>query len=139
MSEGENIKGASPARASRGVRILVVDDDALVRWSLERSLAGAGHQVMTATDGLDAVTRLDEGSFDIVITDMQMPRMGGGELLSEVKKRSPATQVIILSGLFSREVARDAVEAGAAMYLQKPMDLGAINRVVDSMVRGIIV
>ena len=131
-------KEHEPARRfKRGVRILVVDDDALIRWSLEKSLSGAGYHVTTANDGVDAVARIEEGVFDIVITDMQMPRMGGGELLSEVKKRAPETQVIILSGLFSREVARGAVAAGAAMFLQKPMDLDQINRAVELMIRGI--
>ncbi len=138
MNEANREPSTSSRRPDKGVRILVVDDDALIRWSLERSLGEAGFSVVTARDGVDAVEKLEGGTFEVVITDMQMPRMSGGELLSHVRQLYPKTKVLVMSGLFSRQVARDVVKAGASMFLQKPMDLKAINLVVERMIRGVI-
>lgn len=138
MNEANREPSTSSRRPNKGVRILVVDDDALIRWSLEKSLGEAGFSVVTARDGVDAVEKLEGGAFEVVITDMQMPRMSGGELLSHVRQLYPKTQVLVLSGLFSRQVARDVVQAGASMFLQKPMDLKAINLAVERMIRGVI-
>jgi DNA-binding NtrC family response regulator len=137
INEGSNTRDLPP-RKNRPVRILVVDDDVLVRWSLTKSLGEAGYIVVTAGDGVEAIDKLQDGAFDLVITDMQMPRMGGCELLSHVRACYPMTPVVVLSGMFSLEAAREVVEAGAAMFLQKPMDLHAISLAVERVIRGTI-
>lgn len=100
-------------------RVLVVDDSRAMRRVVLKILAGAGiAQVSEAADGLEALARLAEGPFDLVITDWQMPKLGGRELVSAMRGL-PATRVLpvlVMSSLAGDE----AFEAGADAVLEKP-------------------
>ena len=93
-------------------RVLLVDDDPLVRKLISGYLVAAGYVVRTAVDGLDALAKLRAGLPDLIISDLNMPRMSGPELLEVVRKRFPQIPVIISSADVSHEmpggVAADA-------------------------------
>jgi len=103
-------------------RVLVVDDDRLIREMTRDALVQEGFRVATAATGREALSRLgDEGPFDLVITDLSMREMDGLELLERVKRASPRTEVIVLTGYASLESALQAMRLGAADYLRKPV------------------
>ena len=103
-------------------RVLVVDDDRLIREMTRDALVQESFRVATAATGREALSRLvDEGPFDLVITDLSMREMDGLELLERVKRASPRTEVIVLTGYASLESALQAMRLGAANYLRKPV------------------
>jgi diguanylate cyclase (GGDEF)-like protein len=103
-------------------RVLVVDDDRLIREMTRDALVQEGFRVATAASGREALSRLgDEGPFDLVLTDLSMREMDGLELLERVKRASPRTEVIVLTGYASLESALQAMRLGAADYLRKPV------------------
>ena len=93
-------------------RVLLVDDDPLIRKLISRRLVAAGYVVRTAVDGLDAIGKLRAGPPDMIISDLNMPRMTGYEFLEVVRKRFPQIPVIVISAIAAdempEEVAADA-------------------------------
>ena len=115
-------------RAAMDKRVLVVDDDRLIREMTRDALVQEGFRVATAATGREALSRLgDEGPFDLVITDLSMREMDGLELLERVKRASPRTEVIVLTGYASLESALQAMRLGAADYLRKPVSAPEIT------------
>ncbi|MBM9529179.1 response regulator [Desulfoprunum benzoelyticum] len=102
--------------------LLVVDDEPIIRNSLARDLAIAGLTATTAADGEEAVALIDANAYDIVITDLVMPRLNGLQVLEAAKQRRPMAIVIILTGNGVMESAIDALRLGADDFLQKPCD-----------------
>ena len=113
---------AMPADALHSLHILVVDDEPNVRLVLSELLEIAGHTFETAGDGQEAWAKFSQVEFDIVLSDIGMPRMTGAELASRVKSESPATPVILLTGY--TDIGRDAVATSveADLVLMKPVD-----------------
>jgi CheY-like chemotaxis protein len=101
--------------------ILCVDDEAEIRELVSDLLENKGYRVLTACDGVDALRRMEEETFDLFIIDMSMPNMDGMTLLKEIKKIQPLAVVIVLTGFSSIEGAVNAVQAGAYQYLAKPI------------------
>jgi chemosensory pili system protein ChpA (sensor histidine kinase/response regulator) len=108
----------------RSARVLVVDDSVSIRRYVAGILEGVGMRVTTACDGIDALEKLDEGSFDLILTDLEMPRMHGYELISEVKShaRHRNTPIVILTGRMGEKHSRKGLELGAAAFLVKPFE-----------------
>ncbi|HPJ33289.1 MAG TPA: response regulator, partial [Spirochaetota bacterium] len=102
--------------------ILVVDDDPLVRKVLKRYIAGLGYNVETAEDGKGALEMLGAGQYDLVLTDLQMPRLGGRELLSTMSNDYPNVPKIVLTGHGTNDDIIAALKAGAYDFLYKPID-----------------
>src|SRR3989338_2555781 len=94
------------------IRVLVVDDEQGMRDLLSFELGSQGYQVVTATDGVDALEKVRRNKFDLVITDLKMPKMGGMETLEEIKKIDPSVEVIIATGFGTIEVAVDSMKKG---------------------------
>lgn len=114
--------------------ILVVDDSISVRKMTSRFLESEGWEVDTAVDGLDALDKLAKGRFRLVITDLEMPRMHGYELIAEIR-RQPALQhlpIIVCSSRSSDKHRSRAAEVGAQGYLTKPFTK---EQLVEEMVR----
>jgi CheY-like chemotaxis protein len=82
------------------LRVLIVDDDALLRMSLLHTLTHAGHKVRSADSGLAALAEIGREIPDLLLSDLNMPGLSGFELLSVVRRRFPAIQVIAMSGAF---------------------------------------
>ena len=106
----------------KGTRVLVVDDDRLIREMVCDALREDGCELRSASSGVEALRVLDESSpFDVVITDLSMREMDGLQLLETVKRRFPKLDLIILTGYASLESALQAMRLGAADYLRKPV------------------
>src|SRR5687767_14864265 len=113
-------------------RILVCDDQELMRDSLATNLAREGHEVVATGDGTVAVTRLEgTGRFDLLITDLKMPKMTGLELLAEAKRLRPDMPVVLMTAFASVQTAVDAMKLGAYDYIQKPFVGDEIKHLVD--------
>jgi len=103
-------------------RILVADDEEGVRSFLAETLELGGHSVASAADGEDALAQLARQAFDLLITDLRMPRLDGMSLLRHARTRQPDLEVIVLTAHGSVATAVEAMRLGAFDYLQKPVD-----------------
>ncbi len=103
-------------------RILVVDDEQVIRESVAFLLKKEGYTVVESGDGADAYRKLQAETFDVVITDLEMPEMKGIELLERVMHISPATAVLIITAYGSLETAIAALRKGASDYILKPIE-----------------
>jgi DNA-binding NtrC family response regulator len=113
-------------------RILVADDQEMMRDSLAATLARDGHEVIAAGDGPTAVSRLSAGGrFDLLITDLKMPKMTGIELLAEAKRLRPEMPVVLMTAFATVATAVEAMKLGAYDYIQKPFDGEEIKLLVD--------
>lgn len=114
-------------------RILVVDDDGAVRGACGRALEGLGLVVKTAEDADQARRLLAQAPFDLVLTDVEMaPGASGVELAEEIKSRSPATCVIMMTGRPSLETAVRSLKHGASDYLEKPFGVQRLQEIVEA-------
>ena len=102
-------------------RLLIVDDEEGLRSFLEAALVSEGHHVTLAVDGADALLKLERAGFDLVLTDLKMPRVDGMAVLHHVRAEHPGTQVIMLTAFGTVETAVEAMKAGAFDFLQKPL------------------
>jgi two-component system response regulator FlrC len=102
-------------------RILVADDEAGIREFIADALALDHHAVVQAADGREAARLLDERGFDLVITDLQMPRLDGLSLLRKVRAEQPEVEVVVLTAHGTVDTAVEAMKLGAFEYLQKPI------------------
>lgn len=108
------------------VNILVVDDEPDFLETLVKRLSKRNFSVRGAESGEQALEMLGQEAADVVLLDVKMPGMDGMQVLGEIKKRYPHTQVIILTGHASVESARDGINMGAFDYLMKPSTLDEI-------------
>lgn len=107
---------------TKEIRILVVDDEDTVRSVLSQVLTEDGYSVAEAASGEQALEVMYENTFELVISDIKMPGMTGLELLAEIKKLYPTTQVIIITSFASLDTALTALRNGAYDYLFKPFE-----------------
>ena len=118
--------------AQENYRILIVDDESSMRDVLSIMLHREGYRVDAAVDGAQAVKHLQDHSYDLVISDVQMPRMDGLQLLQHVRERSPDTVVIMITAFSSTEQAIDAMKQGAYDYIIKPFKNEEIRIVIKN-------
>jgi two-component system, NtrC family, response regulator HydG len=112
-------------------RILIVDDQDLMRDSLAQILVRDGHEVVAATDGAAAVARFGAARFDLLITDLRMPKMTGLELLAEARRIRPEMPVVLMTAFATVANAVEAMKLGAYDYIQKPFNGEEIKLLVD--------
>ena len=108
---------------SYGAKILVAEDDKLLRLMIARLLQASGYNVHTCGNGNQALGLIGKEFFDLVITDMMMPGATGMEVLRETRRSQPRTKVIIITGTPSSEILLEAKQQGAYAYLRKPFQL----------------
>jgi two-component system response regulator AtoC len=111
-------------------RILVVDDEVKMRRLLEMSLKNMGHDVVQAADGAQAMACFDEAPFDLVMTDLNMPRMDGMQLLRNLRERGEEVPVIVLTAFGTIETAVEAMKLGAADYIIRPFEMDTVELAV---------
>jgi len=128
------MSGIGEAR-NEGPRVLIVDDDEALLRVHARALASKGYQVETALDGLAAERALESASFDVILSDIDMPRMSGIQFLERVREHDLDVPVVLITGSPSVETAVEAMERGVLRYLLKPIDLETLVKVVDDAVR----
>jgi DNA-binding NtrC family response regulator len=103
------------------MRILIVDDEKIKRITLADDLSAEGHEVVTAADGEEAWTQLQTAQFDVVVSDLKMPRLDGLELLKRIKQgRTADMAVIMMTAYGSIPVAVEAMRLGAFDFVTKP-------------------
>jgi len=112
-------------------RILIVDDEEIVIKSCLRILGDGNYETDTAMDGWEALKKIDETTYDVVILDIMMPRIGGLEVLQQVKERYPDIDVIMVTGLSQIQTAVRSMKLGAFDYISKPFDPDELKLVVD--------
>jgi two-component system NtrC family sensor kinase len=104
-------------------QILIVDDERDIRQLLREMLSLEGHEVTEAVNGADALAKLRDASFDLVVTDVRMPSLSGMELLRRVREVSPSTEVIVATAYAELDTAIECMRAGAFDLLRKPFNL----------------
>ncbi len=113
--------------AAPKAKVLVVDDELSQRKMLQANLSLEGFQVFEACDGADAISKVSNEFFDLILMDNRMGQMDGIEALKEIKKISPGIPVIIITAYASVETAVEALQAGAHDYLMKPLDIDELK------------
>ena len=115
--------------------ILVVDDEQISREGVSEVLADEGYEVVVAADGHEAITLLASFQPDLVLTDLQMPRLNEVEVLRHVKHVAPSTPVIIFTSHALIDAQREAQRLGVQDYLNKPLDFDEMIRRVAKALR----
>ncbi|MFS4416458.1 response regulator [Maribacter sp. 2307ULW6-5] len=106
------------------MKILAMDDQLLVTFSVQRILSNRGYTVATASDGLEGVKLFEQFGPDLVIVDYQMPKMNGVEVIEYIRtKKMSNIPILILSGSTDEAIKEKGFELGIADYLAKPVDL----------------
>jgi two-component system response regulator PilR (NtrC family) len=108
-------------------KILIVEDEKSMREVLRILLEGEGHEVATASDGLEGISCIEKDIFDLVITDMKMPKADGFEVLKRIKEISPDTIVVMITAFGNIETAIEAMKLGAYDYINKPFNIEDIR------------
>jgi CheY-like chemotaxis protein len=112
-------------------RLLIVDDEPVIRKSISLLLAEIGYSVRSAVEGFSALRELREEIPDFLLSDLNMPGMSGFELLRVVRRRFPSILVIAMSGAFSGEEVPSGVAADA--FYQKGSSMGALLRIIENL------
>jgi two-component system response regulator FlrC len=114
--------------------ILVVDDEPSMRIALSESLESCGYKVEVSGSGADAFEKFQENKFEVVITDMRMPGMGGMDVLRGIKKVSSKTPVIVITAYGTVNTAVEAMKEGAADFIMKPFSIDHLESLVKKVV-----
>ena len=120
---------------SKKIKVLVVDDEIFIVRSVRHLLEEKGLQVESAHDGAEALAKVENDKFDIVITDYYMPALNGKELLCIIKERFPHTLVIIISGFCSVEDRLDLLFKGAFNCIKKPFKVNEIESIINTAIK----
>lgn len=101
-------------------RILVIDDEEIVRVSCKRTLVPEGYEVDTAASGAEGLEFFGKSKYDLVLIDLKMPGMDGIEMLVNIKRQRPEQNIMIMTGYDTVEHVVESISLGAAHYLEKP-------------------
>lgn len=116
-------------------KILVIDDEAIVRKSCERTLVPEGYDVRLATNGRDGIAFMEKENFSLVLLDLKMPDMDGIEVLNKINTTWPDTKVVMVTGYSTVDTAVQALRLGAYNFIEKPFTpdilLAAVKEVFD--------
>ena len=117
------------------IEIMVLDDEEIVGKRLKTALEKSNYEVEIFQDSQEAVARIEEKEFDIVVTDVRMEGIGGMEVLEHVLEKSTRTKVILITGYATVEVAREALTRGAFDFIAKPFKPDALREVIMTAVK----
>jgi DNA-binding NtrC family response regulator len=106
----------------QSLRVLIVDDEEDIRDILSDRLQAYGYEIVTAADGLEALEKVEKTSPDLVLLDIQLPKLGGMEVLSRIRLEHPQITVIIITAHGKIPLAVDAIQQGAYDFVEKPFD-----------------
>jgi two-component system, NtrC family, response regulator AtoC len=110
------------------LRVLVVEDELLIRWSIAETLTQAGHEVVQAESAASAVRELSAGTDpDVVLLDLRLPDSSDLSLLSNVRRLSPRSAVVLMTAFGTPEVTAEAMHLGAAEVMNKPFDIHVVE------------
>ncbi len=120
---------------SQKVKILIVDDEAVMRDTMSDWLLEKGFNVVSVTSGMEAIEKVKTGSFNIAFVDMKMPGLDGLEVLQAMKRIDPETAVVIMTAYATIETAIEAMKEGAYEYMIKPFSLDVVELIVKKIVK----
>jgi DNA-binding NtrC family response regulator len=114
------------------LRILIVDDEALIRWSLVQTLSDSGHEAVEAMDGAGAIRAVSAAPtpFDVALVDLRLPDSNDLSLLSRLRRMSPTTQIVLMTAYGTPEVVQGALDLGAFRVVSKPLDMNDLTTLV---------
>jgi two-component system, response regulator, stage 0 sporulation protein F len=118
-----------------GKRILLVDDEENARTALARILARDGYEITSAGNGLEALEQLKISSFDLVVTDINMPEMNGMSFLRELNSLYPGINVIMITAYGEVESYIEAMSLGAFEYINKPVRIDEVKKIIKKVFR----
>ena len=118
-------------------RILVADDEESMRWVLSKALKRKGFSVDLAIDGRQALSMIQDGSYDLAILDIKMPGINGLDLLDKIRELKKDLLVVIMTAEASMKNAVEAMKRGAYDYITKPFDLDVIDAIIEKVGRPI--
>ena len=114
------------------LKILVVDDDQLLGWALEKGLPGENLSVRVVETGQDALFEIGKNRYDLILLDIHLPDINALEMLGEVRKKSPDSRIIITSADVSESNKEKALSGGASQFLEKPFSISTIQGLLRS-------
>src|SRR3989304_3310993 len=123
---------STAATAGPPIKVLVIDNDPAHAEAMADSLRSIGFECTVASGGPEGAALVEVGSYEIVITDLKMPEMGGLEVLAKCKEVQPDAEVILVTGHGTIESAVEAMQRGAFNYLLKPLHLKQLRAVVEN-------
>ena len=126
------ITAKTTASTGPPIKVLVIDNDAAHAETIADSLQRIGYDCTVATSGLEGVRLLENGAYELIVTDLKMPEVGGLEILSKSREVLPDAEVILVTGHGTIQSAVQAMQQGAFNYLLKPLDLKQLRAVVDT-------
>ena len=113
------------------VRVLIVEDEQLIRWSLRQKFETRGYKVTEVENGKEAFEALDRDTYDLIMLDYRLPDTTGLDILRQVRQVDNDVVVIMMTAFSSVESAVDAIKLGAFDYVSKPFDMEAVLRTVE--------
>ncbi|MBU1712607.1 MAG: response regulator, partial [Proteobacteria bacterium] len=116
----------------REIKVLLVDDEVDFTTSMSRILTRRGFDVEISSDGLSGLAQIIQGNFDVVVLDVKMPGMNGIQVLSEIRRLSLPTRVILLTGHFSLPDEENTLKRGAFAYLLKPYPILKLVELIEN-------
>jgi DNA-binding NtrC family response regulator len=117
--------------------IMVIDDEPIVGKRLKPALEKSGYEVEICETGAAALKRIEEKSFDIVVTDVRMDEVDGMDILARVTEKAPRTKVIIITGYATIELAREALAKGAFDFIAKPFRPDDLRETIQKAVSAL--
>jgi DNA-binding NtrC family response regulator len=121
-------------------KVLLVDDEEDFLSTLSERLVVRGLKVTAVTRGEDAVAKIDEQTYDLIVLDLAMPGIGGLEAMKRIKMKQPDAEIIILSGQGSIKTSIEAMKLGAEDFLQKPVDMAdLLQKISDAKEKRITI
>ncbi len=117
------------------IKILVVDDEKVIVRSVQMILKAEGYDIDGASSGKDAILKMEQDNYNLVLTDLMMPEMDGISLIRWLKENRPEVGVVILTGYPSQETIKEALELGIIDYVPKPFTPAAL---VDVTRRAVV-
>lgn len=120
------------AERSPSLRVLIVDDEPLIRWSVAETLAHMGHTVAEASSAKEALQRLSSGSVpDVVLLDYRLPDSNDLKLLQTIRQMAPRSRIIIMTAFGTPAVEAGALELGAYRVVDKPFEMRDLETLVE--------
>lgn len=138
MEPGTREISDTTRRIFPSARVLIVDDEALIRWAASERLSSDGYEVCEAADGVSALDYFREGAahIDLVVLDVKLPDANGIDLLKQIKRLCPTCRVVLMTAFGIPDTLQDAREKGAYALLPKPFDLDHMVQTVAQAVGG---
>jgi two-component system, response regulator FlrC len=120
----------APGKYSAQLRVLVVEDETLIRWALVETLALSGHATIEAADKASALRQVSQNP-DIILLDFRLPDSDDLELLSMLKARAPDSAVVMMTAHFTPALIQGAIRCGVHRILQKPFEMQELPAIID--------